>query len=31
MCSPLGFLRGAEDVEPAIDDDPVADQVKRFV
>jgi hypothetical protein len=31
MCSPLGVSRGAEDVEPTIDDEPVDFQVKRFV
>ena len=30
MCSPLGVLRGAEDVKPTSDNDPVAHQVKRF-
>jgi hypothetical protein len=31
MCSPLDVRRGARDVKPTIDDDPVAYQVKRFV
>jgi hypothetical protein len=29
MCSPLEVLRGARDVKPANDNDPIAYQVKR--
>src|ERR1035437_5868620 len=31
MCSPLGVSRGARDVKPTNDNDPVAYQVKKFV